>query len=66
MLKQAAVSSAKTEDGGLLQPLKVLNWVLPVFWDRVDGVECQFYYGKGLGQVQSWLRTVLLFGGKIG
>ena len=37
MLEQAAVSSPKTEDDGLLSlPLKAADWVLPAFWDGVE------------------------------
>ena len=31
-----AVSNPKTEDGGLLLPLKSMDWVILAFWDWVE------------------------------
>ena len=39
MLEQTAVSSAKTEDGSVLLPLKAVDWTVLTSW---DWVECLF------------------------
>ena len=53
MLEQTALSSPKTTEvgGGMLVPLKAVDWVLPAFW---DGVECPFDDGFCLSE-EAWM-----------
>ena len=54
VFEQTVWSGLKTEAGGLMVPLKTVDWVLPAFW---DGVECLFddgfFLSKGDGLL--WL-----------
>ena len=58
MLEQAAVSSRKKRDGGLLLPPKLVDLVLPAFW---GGVECLSDDGLCLsdGDWLLWLLPIL-------